>query len=587
MAGTALPPSTDGAALLGAPSPHTLLPGAPSSTAPGRGGCAVNERFIRCAHCGMPHEASREACPATGKPIERVSARQMPGSAADSRRPVDASRRPAAGGPVASTGTTPAAPLPRRDLIGKTIGGKYNVRAVLGEGGMGTVFEALNLSIGRQVAIKVLHANQLRKKDAVRRFHQEARSAGAIGHPNICEVYDLGTLDDGCPYLVMEKLVGETLADRIASEGGLPVDEVIDVLTQVLSGLVAAHEKGIVHRDIKPENVFLTRRVGCAPVAKLLDFGVSKMISVQPADRDGESETELTRTGIVLGTPYYLAPEQARGDRHLDERVDLYACGVLTYEALTGRRPFTAQNYNALLINILTGTPRPIRDLRPGLPRGFERVLDKAMARDPGDRYQSAVEFQIDLRRLSTRVSGTSMPMSARVPEAAPLSSRIRDDLRFIDERAQALRPEARAFRTTRRGAAERRAAVPHDFTVPPSRPPPPPTSKAPLPPPLPPPRAMSLPKAPPRPFARRNVAHGFDDLPTEVQPPGGIPDFAHVDDEETALMDDGDVKRITGAGKRFRSEPEFVEDSKTDVMNADLRAQLAKASEKPRGPRR
>src|SRR5439155_17041779 len=143
-----------------------------------------------------------------------------------------------------------------RQLTGKTIGGKYLVRAVLGEGGMGTVYEAEDLAIGRSVAVKVLHPTQARKKVAVKRFHQEARAAGAIGHPNICEVYDLGTLDDGSPYLVMEKLVGETLADRIASEGGLPFDDVIDVLTQVVSGLVAAHEKGIVHRDIKPENIF-------------------------------------------------------------------------------------------------------------------------------------------------------------------------------------------------------------------------------------------------------------------------------------------------------------------------------------------
>src|SRR5579863_8844535 len=151
---------------------------------------------------------------------------------------------------------------------------------------MGTVFEAEHLMIGRTVAVKVLHPNQARKKNAVRRFHQEARAAGAIGHPNICEVYDLGTLDDESPYLVMERLVGETLADRIAAEGGLPFDDVIEILVQVLSGLVSAHEKGIIHRDIKPEKVFLTRRVGCPPICKLLDFGVSKMIGPLVGGRD-------------------------------------------------------------------------------------------------------------------------------------------------------------------------------------------------------------------------------------------------------------------------------------------------------------
>ena len=305
--------------------------------------------------------------------------------------------------------TTPARQA-HRDLIGKTIGAKYLVRSILGEGGMGAVYEAENIPLGRSVAVKVLHPAQARKKVAVKRFHQEARAAGAIGHPNICEVYDLGTLDDGSPYLVMERLMGETLADRIASEGGLPFEDVIDVLTQVLSGLVAAHEKGIVHRDIKPENIFLTRRVGCPPVAKLLDFGVSKMIA--PVQNESEEDVELTRAGMVMGTPFYMSPEQARGDRNLDARVDLYACGVILYEALTGRRPFTAANYNALLLQILTTSPRPARELRPALPLGFDEVLQKSLARRNRDeRFQSAAEFQRELQSLRDRHPKTSAGM--------------------------------------------------------------------------------------------------------------------------------------------------------------------------------
>jgi serine/threonine protein kinase len=314
-----------------------------------------------------------------------------------------------------------------RDLIGRTISGKYLVRSVLGEGGMGAVYEAENIPLGRSVAVKVLHPAQARKKVAVKRFHQEARAAGAIGHPNICEVYDLGTLDDGSPYLVMERLVGETLADRIASEGGLPFDDVIDVLTQVLSGLVAAHEKGIVHRDIKPENIFLTKRVGCPPLAKLLDFGVSKMIA--PVMGEKEEDLDLTRTGMVMGTPFYMSPEQARGDRNLDARVDLYACGIILYEALTGKRPFTAANYNALLLQILTTSPRPARELRPALPLGFDEVLDKALARSRDDRFQSAAEFQRDLQSLRDRHPKTTAGMDVgelarrmHVRKAAPLS---------------------------------------------------------------------------------------------------------------------------------------------------------------------
>jgi serine/threonine-protein kinase len=287
---------------------------------------------------------------------------------------------------------------------------------------MGTVYEALREELGNMVAIKLLHPNQVQKKDAVQRFHHEAKAAARIGHPNICEVYDVGTLDDGRPYLVMDRLVGVTLAERIHNEGGLPFQDVIDTLTQVLSGLHAAHEKGIIHRDIKPENVFLTQRVGCPPVAKILDFGVSKVLASSPG-AVGFSDVEVTRTGVVLGTPYYLAPEQAKGDRNLDARVDLYACGVMLYEALTGRRPFRAANYNALLIAILTSTPRPARDIRPDLPSEFTKIIEKAMDREPAARFQSALEFQAALQPYSHGASPprpTSVPPARRAPSVFP-----------------------------------------------------------------------------------------------------------------------------------------------------------------------
>jgi serine/threonine-protein kinase len=346
----------------------------------------------------MPHDVLQVFCPSTGKAIRRDKNEKTKASEPPPRE------RPQRVAPPHVKSTLTPSRAATRDLLGKTVGGKYVVRSVLGEGGMGAVFEAEHLTIGRSVAVKVLHPSQARKKDAVRRFHQEARAAGAIGHPNICEVYDLGTLEDGSPYLVMEKLVGETLAERIAAEGGLPFEDAIDILTQVLSGLVAAHEKGIVHRDIKPENVFLTRRVGCPPICKLLDFGVSKMIA--PVSGSKEEDLDLTRTGMVMGTPYYMSPEQARGDRNLDARVDLYACGVILYEALTGKRPFTAANYNALLLQILSSKPRPARELRPALPSGFETVIAKAMARNREDRYPGAADFQKDLQTLRDRQGG-------------------------------------------------------------------------------------------------------------------------------------------------------------------------------------
>jgi serine/threonine protein kinase len=382
----------------------------------------MSQRFFRCPHCGLPHDLTQTICPATGKGIDRrrhnaVSEPvgrepNMGVIPALYKKPPSNPPPPQQPQPLATTRHASTMP-PRagRDLIGKTIGGKYLVRSVLGEGGMGSVFEAENVPLGRSVAIKVLHPAQARKKTAVKRFHQEARAAGAIGHPNICEVYDLGTLDDGSPYLVMERLLGETLADRIASEGGLPFEDVIDVLTQVLSGLVAAHEKGIVHRDIKPENIFLTKRVGVPALAKLLDFGVSKMIAPIFDDGHRDEDLDLTRTGMVMGTPFYMSPEQARGDRNLDARVDLYACGIILYEALTGKRPFTAANYNALLLQILTTKPRPARELRPALPTGFDEVLDRALERSRDQRFQSAAEFQRELQLLRDRHPQTAVGM--------------------------------------------------------------------------------------------------------------------------------------------------------------------------------
>jgi serine/threonine protein kinase len=220
----------------------------------------------RCVHCAQYHGEDERVCPWTQK--------ALPPPATPSQT--------AAGG--ASHAALPQAEDEGRALIGQTLGGKYFIRSVLGRGGMGTVYEGVNVQMGRVVALKVLHPKQVKKREAVKRFYQEARAAGAIGHPNICEVYDLGALDDGCPYLVMERLVGTTLSELVR-ESVLPFDSAIDIMIQVLSGLVAAHEKGIVHRDLKPDNIFLSQRVGCPPVAKVLDFGVSKVVSSEPISR--------------------------------------------------------------------------------------------------------------------------------------------------------------------------------------------------------------------------------------------------------------------------------------------------------------
>jgi len=391
--------------------------------------CGVSQRFIRCAHCGLPHGIEDTTCPITGRPIEArrsrsADARRPPDppsrSAQPVARPVDPPSRSAQ--PVAVRHKPSSYPPPFDNLatahpaplIGQVLGGKYRAIRVLGEGGMGSVYEAEHVALHRKVAVKVLHPQQAKKKASVQRFQNEAHVAGAIGHPNICEVYDMGELEDGSPFLVMELLQGETLAERIASEGALPFDDIIDVITQVLSGLVAAHEKGIIHRDIKPENVFLTLRAGLPAMVKLLDFGISKVA--------GAEELNLTRTGMVMGTPFYMSPEQARGDRNLDSRVDLYATGVMLYECLTGRRPFHASNYNALLMQILTTDPRPAREVRPAVPEGFEQVIGRAMQRDREKRYQTAAEFQRDVQQLRDPGAMRRMPIpSERPPDPVPL----------------------------------------------------------------------------------------------------------------------------------------------------------------------
>ncbi len=293
-----------------------------------------------------------------------------------------------------------------RSMIGRVIGDRYGVMVLIGEGGMGEVYEAEHLAMGRLVAIKVLNPTRAQDQDAVSRLHHEARVASTLGHPNICAVYDMGQLDDGSPYLVMERLHGETLAQRLLRETKLPVDELLDVMVQILSALSAAHQRGIIHRDLKPENIFLARREGARPTPKLLDFGISKSEDIE------ETMADLTAKTIAAGTPFYMAPEQARGDR-VDHRVDLWATGIILYECLSGKRPFDARNYNALLVQILTSAPRSLRELEPDVPPALERIVEKALIKSPDKRYQSALDIQSALRAVNL-VEATISKMPAK-----------------------------------------------------------------------------------------------------------------------------------------------------------------------------
>jgi serine/threonine protein kinase len=330
----------------------------------------VSDRFIRCAHCGLPHADRVQVCPLTGLRIERPTAAHT--------RP-----RPRAAGEAAE------------QILGSVIDGKYRITSLIGQGGMSAIYEAQHVGLDRVVAIKVLHPSLADDPEAIARLNNEAQVVSSIGHPNICQVFDLGRTAAGSPYLVMERLVGESLAERIHTYGPLTMGALGPILLQILAALDAAHRKGIIHRDLKPENVFLIDRRGEGrTVAKLLDFGISKSMGYEFADE------RLTHTGMVMGTPYYMAPEQARGDSGLDQRVDLWAVGVIMYEALTGRRPFVATNYNALLVKILTSRPRAVEKVNPAVLPSVAAVVDKALSKLREDRYQNAAEFADAIKEL-------------------------------------------------------------------------------------------------------------------------------------------------------------------------------------------
>jgi serine/threonine-protein kinase len=256
---------------------------------------------------------------------------------------------------------------------------------------------------------------------------REARTAGMCGHPNVAVVYDAGTLEDGRPYLVMERLYGQSLAARIAEGRPMSPEDAIDVAVQVLSALDAVHRAGVVHRDVKPDNVFLVDRTaegakprpGHAPFVKVLDFGTSKPMS--------GPERDLTGTGIAIGTAFYMSPEQARGERDLDGRVDVYACGVMLYEMLTGARPFTAASEHAVLLKILGERPAPLASLRPSVPPELDAIIQKAMARDRAERYATAEEFIGALESLKPMLFEAASSSRARpLPPAAPLPDSVR-----------------------------------------------------------------------------------------------------------------------------------------------------------------
>ncbi len=320
---------------------------------------------------------------------------------------------------------TPALSLTGNELLGSTLSGRYMITRKIGQGGMGAVYEATHTLIGKTVAVKVLLDKYAQREAIVKRLKQEAQLASSLRHEHIIDITDFGSTEDGRTFVVMELLEGESLAELLSRESKLPEGRILRIASQAASALAAAHAKGIVHRDIKPENIFLLKRKELDFV-KVVDFGISKSLR----STGEEEEVRLTQTGMVLGTPLYMSPEQARGDEDLDARVDIYALGVIMYEAASGRVPFSGNNYLSVISQVLNEDPKPLREERPELSEEFEAIVLRAMAKERNDRYASANDMLADLSALlddpthsteRAKITGPRrlMPRAPKIPRMA------------------------------------------------------------------------------------------------------------------------------------------------------------------------
>jgi eukaryotic-like serine/threonine-protein kinase len=330
---------------------------------------------------------------------------------------------------------------------GATLAGKLRVIRMIGSGGMGAVYEVEHELTKHRRALKLLHAEMARIPGVVTRFLREASAAGRIGSRHIVETFDAGQLETGEPYIVMEMLKGRPLDALIEKMGRLDYAQAIEILKQACDGVQAAHDAGIVHRDLKPENMFLVESTRI--FVKILDFGISKF---DPSRTEGMN---LTQEGTALGTPFYMSPEQVRGEANLDVRTDVYALGVVLYECLTGKKPFDADSLPHLAVLIHEGKYAPLKSHRPDAPVGLEAVIARAMAVDRNHRYPTARALKQSLEEIDVAAklaAGATLLAPATAIDGTPKLV-IDDSEPEPRSRADAVSGVSEASRSKRRGA--------------------------------------------------------------------------------------------------------------------------------------
>jgi serine/threonine protein kinase len=303
--------------------------------------------------------------------------------------------------------------------VGDVIAFKYKVERILGVGGMGVVLAARHMQLGQRVAIKFIRDEGASDASAVSRFLREARSAVALSSEHVTKVLDVGTLESGAPYIVMEYLAGEDLGEALRRDGPMAVPDAIGKVLQACEALAEAHAAGIVHRDLKPSNLFVTTRRDGSALVKVLDFGIAKMAEL---NIEGALET-LTASGLVMGSPAYMSPEQVRNAKDVDARSDIWALGVILYELVTGVAPFTGTTLGETLAQIVSESPPSIRTLRPDVPEAFAAVISHCLKRPVHERIQSVGELAARLSPFAPREAALSVErilrMSAAHPDAA------------------------------------------------------------------------------------------------------------------------------------------------------------------------